>query len=570
MSKTTYPVFGNMLPSVNDIQLIVDSFKEEDRKRLTADGIFNPGIVNSTDVYLQEGSNKNTIKINPFIAYTKNGNRIEVSSYYDYLVPEYGKSIINIDEDINVVNREKNIPYWNHYSKNYTNFANANDNVFSIPLTSLKPGAILQGIKIKHIQKFNGCGDVYVSIGTSLEPEKYTPKFLISSDPSDTNIATSNIVYSENGKEPTTIYATFYCSIGYLNNLYSGTADISLCIANVSNVEYEEEYQDSGIPLNNIVGTWNPNTTYYIVVRYKSVGSELTSINIPDDDIDLEIKPFNKRETDSFDFYALRRTGSFIDPLTNDDVKLGHVITDNSGNITVYVNDYNEDLKTYYTDYMTLPSIRFKEFSDTVINDLNDKKLNKSGDTMTGDLTFKDDKGIIFEKENYSIKEQNGNLIFKSDDKGIYLKKEDGYQLFYSDGKIESKILTNNDKTILNEFVGAYLADKDVVKETYAGADGSWYRIYVSGWVEQGGRANVANDGVAYITFLKKMANTNYYANWISCSGATLIGAGTRSADELKETGFRIYNGQDVRMIANWFVCGFMNDAELEDEGENK
>ena len=52
MSKTTYPVFGDMLPKKQDIQLIVDSFKEEDRKRLTTDGVFNPGIVNEVDEYL--------------------------------------------------------------------------------------------------------------------------------------------------------------------------------------------------------------------------------------------------------------------------------------------------------------------------------------------------------------------------------------------------------------------------------------------------------------------------------------------------------------------------------------
>lgn len=572
MSKTTYPIFGDMLPSAEDIQLIVDSFKEEDRKRLTSDGVFNPGIVNSEDIYLQEGSNKNTIRINPFVAYTKNGNRVEVTSTYDYLVPEYGSSTINVDDEINVVNREKNIPYWNHYSKNYTNFTGATSTEFSIALTDLNPGAILQGIKIKHIQKFSGCGDVYVSIGTEFEHEKYAPKFLISSDPSDTNIETSNIVYSENGKEPTTIYATFTCSINALKNLIGGSVSISLCITNVSNVEYEKDYPEGGIPLKNIVGTWNPNTTYYITARYKTIKSEETSINIHNDDIDLETESFYKRETDSFDFYALRRSGAVIDPLTNDDIKLGHVVTDATGNIAIYINEYDNEMEVYYTDYMTLPAIRFKEFSDTVINNLTNTKLNKAGDTMTGDLTFESNNGIKFESNNYSIKEKDEDLHFSSGDKGIYLKKSDGYKLFYSDGKVEEKILTNNDKTILNEFVAAYLADKDVVKETYTGADGSWYRVYLSGWVEQGGRANVANDGVAYVTFLKKMANTNYYANWISCSGVTYAGAGTRGADEMKVTGFRIFNGQDVRMVANWFVCGLMDESEIEAEenGENE
>ena len=37
------------------------------------------------DEYLQAGTNKNYLKIKPFIAYTANGNRIEVASTWDNL-----------------------------------------------------------------------------------------------------------------------------------------------------------------------------------------------------------------------------------------------------------------------------------------------------------------------------------------------------------------------------------------------------------------------------------------------------------------------------------------------------
>lgn len=581
MSKTTYPVFGEMLPSTDDMQLIVDCFSEEDRKRLTLDGIFNPGIVNNIDNYLQKGSGKNTLKIIPFVAYTKSGNRIEVANTYDFLSPDNNGNI-PVNEDVNRINKEKNIPYWYHYSQNYLNFVNVSQNTYSLLITNLKPGSILQGIKIKHTQSFRGAGEVKVSIGPGVysdfknkiwninEPQKFTPEFIISTQPSADDIETSNLLYCESGTEYVPIVATFTCSEGILNNLTSGNLQISLCITDVSNVTYDElDTNDDGLPLTNAIGYWEPNITYFIVARYTNTYDELTSINITDDDIDLQTKEFYSRKIDSFKFKALRRTGPVIDYLTNDDIKLGKVISDNQGNIAIYVNEWDEGFKSYNTDYLTLPSIRFKEFSDTIIKQLEDSKVSKSGDTLSGNLEFENNIGLVFKgTSEYNIKEvENGNLqLFDNNNRGLYLKQEENKRPFYFDGLTDYKILTDGDSIILNSFVDTYLNNKDVIKETYTGADGSWYRLYQSGWVEQGGRENVANDGIANVVFLKPFNNSNYYVNWISCSGATYGGSGTRAADELKPTGFRIFNGQDVRMTANWFACGYSNEAQPEDE----
>lgn len=101
----------------------------------------------------------------------------------------------------------------------------------------------------------------------------------------------------------------------------------------------------------------------------------------------------------------------------------------------------------------------------------------------------------------------------------------------------------------------ADLATCHVVVETYQnGTD--WYRIYDDGWVEQGGRISVSQDNSTTVTFLKPFANTNYYANWISCDGVTSTGSGTRAADTLTKNTMRIYNGQDIQMLANWYACG--------------
>ena len=107
MSQTTFPAFTNMLPEVEDIQLIVDSLRTEDKNRITRDGIFTPGIVNEPSDYLSSGTSKNSLKIKPFIAYTLNGNRVEVESTWDNLYAT--GSIITVTEE-NALNNYKNIP----------------------------------------------------------------------------------------------------------------------------------------------------------------------------------------------------------------------------------------------------------------------------------------------------------------------------------------------------------------------------------------------------------------------------------------------------------------------------
>ena len=103
--------------------------------------------------------------------------------------------------------------------------------------------------------------------------------------------------------------------------------------------------------------------------------------------------------------------------------------------------------------------------------------------------------------------------------------------------------------------LGNIVEQADYVIETWR--DGTeWYRLYKSGWCEQGGRQSVANDGTLVVTLHKPYIDTNYYVNWISCSGARADGAGTRAADTLTTTSFRLYNGQDSTMTANWMACG--------------
>lgn len=85
----------------------------------------------------------------------------------------------------------------------------------------------------------------------------------------------------------------------------------------------------------------------------------------------------------------------------------------------------------------------------------------------------------------------------------------------------------------------------------------SGYRVYSDGWCEQWGRITVGLDASVSVTFLKPFMNASYYANWISCNGETQNGEGTRACANLTTTSMRIYNGQDCKMLANWYACGY-------------
>lgn len=59
------------------------------------------------------------------------------------------------------------------------------------------------------------------------------------------------------------------------------------------------------------------------------------------------------------------------------------------------------------------------------------------------------------------------------------------------------------------------LNKNDFVVDWYGpDADGNWYRVYKSGWVEQGGIFEISTDtDQTTINFLKEFNNTNYHIN---------------------------------------------------------
>ena len=75
----------------------------------------------------------------------------------------------------------------------------------------------------------------------------------------------------------------------------------------------------------------------------------------------------------------------------------------------------------------------------------------------------------------------------------------------------------------------------------------TWYRLYRSGWIEQGGKATSTT-----ITLIKEMADGNYSVSMTQISGS----AYAAEPQNLTTTGFTYYQYQSI-YNAYWEVKGF-------------
>ena len=423
MAQNTFPAFTNMMPVVEDIQLIVDSLKQEDRFRITKDGIFTPGIVNGVSDYLSAGSRTNSLKIKPFTAYTANGNRINVEYTYDDLYAQ--GSVINVTSD-NIVSTYENIPVWNPFTVTYENL-DQSSTTQAIKLTSLGRGSILHGIKVRINSLFNipsssAQPNVYVSIGTQVEPDKFLPSTPVSESSSSTSLSVMNLMYSFDDANLTDIYVTFTSDSINLNTLTNGALTINLCIANLSGFDNEDISQtEGGFELSNTQTQWQASTTYYIVARYMetALSDSIRGLNYTTSDgTVITTVPEPTRYRTGYKFYALRKTGSVIDSSTLDDVKLGEIVTDANRNIVAININGKNNSGNDYTDYLTLPGYRFvdginaNQIGNGDVNNTQFSYLNSLTGNVQGQLNSK--AGLTadntFEGNNTFTQQINGSI----------------------------------------------------------------------------------------------------------------------------------------------------------------
>lgn len=98
---------------------------------------------------------------------------------------------------------------------------------------------------------------------------------------------------------------------------------------------------------------------------------------------------------------------------------------------------------------------------------------------------------------------------------------------------------------------------KPYITETYRNGT-SWYRIWSDGWLEQGGRISVKDDGTATVNLIKPFSNTDYSAFTEDNNNAhSTTGAGILHCGNYTTSRFTIYNGQDINGIKNWYAFGY-------------
>lgn len=210
-----------------------------------------------------------------------------------------------------------------------------------------------------------------------------------------------------------------------------------------------------------------------------------------------------------------------------------------------------------------------------------DTKVNKSGDTMTGDLTINKPtnswatinvigKGTMGET---SDAVQYGARLISRDTRNQYFATHE--HTIAENGKARAYMAvrsTNDDgATYSNHRLevtcnpdgsgGTYIDGKLVkafVTETYVSGT-SWYRVYSDGWCEQGGVS--ATGTSASVTFLKPFKNTNYSVTvsdtYLTTSNSDTGGYTTSPGlSNYTTTGFRI--SQTSGRYTQWEAKGYI------------
>lgn len=115
--------------------------------------------------------------------------------------------------------------------------------------------------------------------------------------------------------------------------------------------------------------------------------------------------------------------------------------------------------------------------------------------------------------------------------------------------------------TSLNQKVDkSSLVEAHVVIETYQSGT-SWYRLYNSGWCEQGG-ITANNAGLVSVSLLKNYANTNYGVQ-LTVKDVNISAGGSgitpyTSSSSLTTSGFQISKYADARQVI-WCAYGYIS-----------
>ena len=122
---------------------------------------------------------------------------------------------------------------------------------------------------------------------------------------------------------------------------------------------------------------------------------------------------------------------------------------------------------------------------------------------------------------------------------------------FMSESKFDSVVPSDDELYFVD------LGDIDFVVESYSNGT-EWYRIYKSGWIEQGGYIGQTTSTSQVNKFHKEMKDTNYHINITAVVNGW--SGGLNSVFDLTTTSFKIWTSDDSTFNScpiKWEVKGF-------------
>ncbi|MBR3603327.1 MAG: hypothetical protein IKL48_01335 [Elusimicrobiaceae bacterium] len=93
------------------------------------------------------------------------------------------------------------------------------------------------------------------------------------------------------------------------------------------------------------------------------------------------------------------------------------------------------------------------------------------------------------------------------------------------------------------------------VVESYSDEDGNWYRVWKSGWLEQGGIVPTGSNTYVSVSFLKPFADTNYYVSVPSLQDNSTVQSvwGAITAKSESNTYFKTLS---LAYVRKYYACG--------------
>lgn len=266
---------------------------------------------------------------------------------------------------------------------------------------------------------------------------------------------------------------------------------------------------------------------------------------------------------------------SRVSALEAEDVNINQRIDSTNATVSKHtssISTLNTNLKTVNTQITDLKAFNQKTTSN--INSLESRKVNKTGDTITGYLNVNAPLRSIYDHLDFGTSASTQGMVFTWTD-GVNKMWDDvnnAIMSYTEFGRVNGEWSTgwcaswkvngaSTGHSIHLTSTGKLLVDKQevrYVKQSYVAEGGSpWYRIWSDGWIEQGGSLVISSDTT--LTYVTPFAHTIGEArNILITPAAGDFGDINIAAREDSPTTFTVFgSGWHGVVRFSWYTCGF-------------